>query len=361
MVPGTPLPPGAAGPYAIAADRRAEGTRRMSGDGVSMATGHGRGRRPTARPRALAILAALTAGLAAGPAPQAQVIIGGDKPSVTVDMGVLESLGPRPTLPDVLRGQRPTYRQLPGGRPQLTLQPPGSESQGAERIKLRPPRSAKVRPPARKRPSPPPAKKTETQQAARTPVRPPSPPAPPASTAPRALPAPPPIAAPSPPAPAKPPVAPSVAPPPVATVPAPKMQPEPAPKPAMTPPKPAETSVASRTPAAQPSAPASSGGPMALAFGAGSSTLNAAAKSSLASVAEKMKADSSLRLQLRAYASGTNETASRARRLSLSRALAVRSYLIDQGVRSTRIDVRALGNRVEGGSPDRVDVVLNER
>jgi hypothetical protein len=31
---------------------------------------------------------------------------------------------------------------------------------------------------------------------------------------------------------------------------------------------------------------------------------------------------------------------------------------MDQGVRSTRIDVRALGNRSEGGPPERVDIVV---
>ncbi len=47
---------------------------------------------------------------------------------------------------------------------------------------------------------------------------------------------------------------------------------------------------------------------------------------------------------------------SKARRLSLSRALAVRAFLIDQGVRSTRMDVRALGDKVQDGPSDRVDI-----
>ena len=71
-----------------------------------------------------------------------------------------------------------------------------------------------------------------------------------------------------------------------------------------------------------------------------------------------MKGRENLRVQLMAYAEGTAETASQARRLSLSRALAVRSFLINQGVHSTRMDVRALGNKVEGGPADRVDAVL---
>ena len=64
------------------------------------------------------------------------------------------------------------------------------------------------------------------------------------------------------------------------------------------------------------------------------------------------------RLQLKAYAGGTSETPSSARRLSLSRALAVRSFLSESGVRSTRIAVRAWGRASDAGPPDRVDVVL---
>ena len=70
-----------------------------------------------------------------------------------------------------------------------------------------------------------------------------------------------------------------------------------------------------------------------------------------------MLANDALRLTIRAYAEGSAEEASQARRLSLSRALAVRSYLIEQGIRGPRMDVRALGHRIE--SPrDRVDLVL---
>jgi len=63
-------------------------------------------------------------------------------------------------------------------------------------------------------------------------------------------------------------------------------------------------------------------------------------------------------VQLLAYAEGSADTASQARRLSLSRALAVRAYLIDLGVRSTRMDVRALGPKTDDGPADRVDVVV---
>ena len=46
---------------------------------------------------------------------------------------------------------------------------------------------------------------------------------------------------------------------------------------------------------------------------------------------------------------------------SLSRPLAVRAFLIEQDVRSTRIDVRALGVASDTGPPGRVDLVYLER
>lgn len=91
-------------------------------------------------------------------------------------------------------------------------------------------------------------------------------------------------------------------------------------------------------------------------FASGASTLTSAAQKYLTSVADQLKANKSIRLQLLAYAGEPDMSASKARRLSLSRALAVRSYLIKQSVRSTRIDVRALGNKVSSGQPSRVDL-----
>jgi outer membrane protein OmpA-like peptidoglycan-associated protein len=59
-----------------------------------------------------------------------------------------------------------------------------------------------------------------------------------------------------------------------------------------------------------------------------------------------------------AYAAGKPDDASIARRLSLSRALAVRSALMAEGIASTRIYVRALGSQAGDGPPDRVDINL---
>ncbi len=85
------------------------------------------------------------------------------------------------------------------------------------------------------------------------------------------------------------------------------------------------------------------------------------ARDLLAHLASRMTEDATLEVQLLAYAGGNEENASKARRLSLSRALAVRSFLIDQGVRSTRIEVRALGNKVPEGNPERVDIAVQKR
>jgi len=98
-------------------------------------------------------------------------------------------------------------------------------------------------------------------------------------------------------------------------------------------------------------------------FPSGDQKLPDSARDELIGLVGKLEANPSLSLQIEAYAEGTSETASAARRLSLSRALAVRSYLIEQGVRSTRVAVRALGNKPSDppAPDDRVDIKLIER
>lgn len=80
------------------------------------------------------------------------------------------------------------------------------------------------------------------------------------------------------------------------------------------------------------------------------------AASMLDPLASEASGNDNIRIQLRAFAGGEDISASKARRLSLSRALAVRSYLIEQGVRSTRIDVRALGDKSDESPINRVDI-----
>lgn len=102
-------------------------------------------------------------------------------------------------------------------------------------------------------------------------------------------------------------------------------------------------------------------GPVSLAFGAEDTDLPSSASSTLSSVTEQMLSNSELRVQLLAYASSADGSPSSVRRKSLSRALSVREYLMDQGIPSTRIEVRALGDQNEGGNPDRVDAIIEQR
>ncbi|MDP2697132.1 OmpA family protein [Thalassospira sp.] len=138
----------------------------------------------------------------------------------------------------------------------------------------------------------------------------------------------------------------------------------PAPPPAPTPapaqaPAPAAETASLPTDDRTPTAPAE--GEYSLAFTGESFELGAAARRDLESVVADLMRDESLRVQLQAYATGDSNNASKARRLSLSRALQVRSFLIEKGVRSTRIDVRALGSNVPSGPADRVDVKTVQR
>jgi outer membrane protein OmpA-like peptidoglycan-associated protein len=103
--------------------------------------------------------------------------------------------------------------------------------------------------------------------------------------------------------------------------------------------------------------PASVEGQVSVTFAEGSSELSSEAAAALDKLAEELRQDASLRIQLLAYAQATDDNTSRARRTSLSRALEVRSYLIEKGVPSTRMDVRALGSNVEGEPADRVDII----
>ena len=64
------------------------------------------------------------------------------------------------------------------------------------------------------------------------------------------------------------------------------------------------------------------------------------------------------RFEIRAYASTSGNRPTYARRVSLSRALAIRTELIENGVNSSNIDVRALGEPQDGDILDRVDVSI---
>jgi len=93
-------------------------------------------------------------------------------------------------------------------------------------------------------------------------------------------------------------------------------------------------------------------------FEQGGAALSNVSKRTLDIIATKLSAEPTTRMQIQAYAGEPNISKSKARRLSLSRALAVRSYLMTKGIRSTRIDVRALGNKVASGAPNRADIKI---
>jgi outer membrane protein OmpA-like peptidoglycan-associated protein len=95
-------------------------------------------------------------------------------------------------------------------------------------------------------------------------------------------------------------------------------------------------------------------------FTRGSVALPADAPALLDKLASRLTADGKRRLELLAYATSDNDAseASEARRLSLDRAVAVRSYLAARGVSPTRVILRPLGDRGPDGIPaDRVDLV----
>ncbi len=94
-----------------------------------------------------------------------------------------------------------------------------------------------------------------------------------------------------------------------------------------------------------------------IVFEPGADELPQGATANLDALAEKMQADQNLKVQVLAYSSGTPDAESQARRKALARGLEVRKYLIGKGVRSNRIDVRALGTKAEGSPADRVDIV----
>jgi outer membrane protein OmpA-like peptidoglycan-associated protein len=121
---------------------------------------------------------------------------------------------------------------------------------------------------------------------------------------------------------------------------------EPAPAPVMTSPLPMR--------------PSDTGRVIELAFRSGATELSDSVRAKLADLAAKAKSEDR-RMLIKAFASGAEASSSQVRRTSLMRALAVRTYLIDEGVRSTRIDVRALGAPLDGGREDRVDLILLEK
>jgi outer membrane protein OmpA-like peptidoglycan-associated protein len=108
-------------------------------------------------------------------------------------------------------------------------------------------------------------------------------------------------------------------------------------------------------------APSLNDEPISITFGVDETDLPSSADSTLVPLAERMQSNQNVRVQLLAYASKANGSVSSVRRKSLSRALSVRKFLMDRGIQSTRIEVRALGDKNEGGAPDRIDAIFQQR
>lgn len=82
------------------------------------------------------------------------------------------------------------------------------------------------------------------------------------------------------------------------------------------------------------------------------------AKPGLDKLAAWLRQNPDVRVQIVGYASETTTAGNQARRTSLYRTLAVRKYLVENGVLSTRMDVRALGAGTDQLPRDRVEISL---
>jgi outer membrane protein OmpA-like peptidoglycan-associated protein len=268
-------------------------------------------------PRLGLLLCLTLAGLAAGAARPAFA-------QVTVDLHALDA-------------------QPGGANPSETPAPAPAHKPPPHRIV---PRRTEAKPPVRPKTAPP-------EQATTQPAHP-AEPATPMPAVGSAAPPPPKMTTPSP-APAAPPAPPAavigLTPPPAAVIP-----PPPAADAPMAPvPPPTISADAGTTLAALPP---KNGTGLRLDFAHDESALTQATADAVkALVAAAPKTDTTT-YDVLAYATGVPQDPSAARRVSLSRALSVRSALMAYGVPSTHIYVRALGAQAGDGPPDRVDVTV---
>jgi outer membrane protein OmpA-like peptidoglycan-associated protein len=97
---------------------------------------------------------------------------------------------------------------------------------------------------------------------------------------------------------------------------------------------------------------------LTITFGADQSDLSPASDAAIQKLARSAPNSDTTSFDVLAYAHGDPQDPSTARRLSLARALAVRSALMTAGVPSTRVYVRALGDQGGNGPPDRADITV---
>ena len=122
------------------------------------------------------------------------------------------------------------------------------------------------------------------------------------------------------------------------------------PPPGEKPPAPPPVSDTAQTKAA----PTTTG--LRLTFAPGASDLSPESSASIKQLTADVKLGDLTTFNVLAYAPGKADDPSTSRRVSLSRAMAVRSALVADGVPSARIFVRALGEQFGDGPPDRADI-----
>ena len=97
-------------------------------------------------------------------------------------------------------------------------------------------------------------------------------------------------------------------------------------------------------------------GGLRVTFGDGAGELSPTSEAALKDFLQTVPQSEALTFNVQAYSAGKADDPSTARRLSLSRGLAVRSVLMNAGVPSSRIYIRALGTAFGTGPADRADV-----
>jgi outer membrane protein OmpA-like peptidoglycan-associated protein len=98
-----------------------------------------------------------------------------------------------------------------------------------------------------------------------------------------------------------------------------------------------------------------------LPYAVAATELSPSAQDQLEVLARDIGGNDRIRLRLAAYANAGSGSAAKARRTSLARALAVRGFLIERGIKASRIDLRALGHTAAVAEADRVDVVVADK
>ncbi len=93
-----------------------------------------------------------------------------------------------------------------------------------------------------------------------------------------------------------------------------------------------------------------------------SSTLTDEMQTALDSTAEMMKKNRNKRLLLYSYSAADPSDPGKERQYALRRALMIRSYLTQKGIRSLRIEMRSFGQKGAGDKmPDRTDILIEDK